>query len=175
MGEGGMEVGVVTFGDVADAQRLIDSLQQAGAIGKVDELGIIEHDTNGKFSIHSFAPGATRGQHIGMGALVGGLIGTLMGPFGLIAGILGGAGVGASMLSRDPHELEISDAFVASLRDALPNGSSAVLIIGIPETVEQFMGRIRAHGAVSTAELHEPLNEAQVKVLREALEKGGTA
>ena len=169
MFENQLEVGIITFGGHDAAEHLVGSLSAAGASEVVDEVGIIEHHPNGRFSVHSYRPGATRGEHAATGALVGGMFGLLLGPFGLIAGIFGGAAVGASMLARDPHQLEVSDAFVQRVRDALPAGSSAVVIIGEPDAVSQFVGKIRSSEAVTVSEIREPLSDAQVQAIREAL------
>ncbi|MEX0991624.1 MAG: DUF1269 domain-containing protein [Actinomycetota bacterium] len=170
--EGGMEVGVITFEGSEAAQHLVKSLaeRQAGAL--IDEVGIIEHHANGGFSVHGYAPGGTRGQHAAVGALVGTMFGLLLGPFGLVAGLFGGAAVGASMTARDPHELEVSDAFIARLRESLPPGTSAVLLIGQAETVGQLMGQIQSAGAVTKDEFREPLTDEQAAAMRQALEGG---
>lgn len=167
------EIGVVTFQGSDAAERLVGSLRDAGAVGMTNEVGIVEHHASGRFGVHSYTTEHTRGRHVGEGAVVGAMAGALvLGPFGLVAGLLGGSLVGASLPGAKPHDLELSDAFVSRLKEALPNDSSAVLIVGEPETVEQLMGEIRSRGAVSTLELHEPLSDAQVEAVRTALEHG---
>jgi hypothetical protein len=73
------------------------------------------------------------------------------------------------MLARDPHQLEVSDAFVQRVRDALPPDSSAVVIIGEGEAVGQFVGKIRASEAKTVSEIREPLTDQQVAAIRKAL------
>jgi uncharacterized membrane protein len=92
----------------------------------------------------------------------------------LVAGILGGAAVGASAGGANPHDLALSDDFVERLKAALPPDSSAVVIVGEPEGVGELMGEIRgAGGVVTKTELHEPLSDAQVAAIRSALEQAG--
>ena len=166
------EIGVVTFQGSTAAESLVASLRERGAVGTSNEVGIIEHHASGRYSVHSYTAEHTRGHHAGAGALVGALAGALlMGPFGLLAGLFGGGLVGASMGGAKAHDLELSDAFTRRLKEALPPDSSAVLVVGEPDTVEQLMGEIHSSDAVSTMELREPLTDAQVAAVQQALEK----
>ena len=166
------EVGVVTFEGSDAAEGLVESLRERGAVGVSNEVGIVEHHASGRFSVHAYTAEQTRGRKAGEGAVIGALGGALLfGPFGLVAGILGGAAVGASAGGADPHDLGLSDDFVDRLKAALPPGSSAVVIVGEPEGVGQLMGDIRSADVVSRTELHEPLTDAQVAAVRAALER----
>ena len=165
------EVGVVTFEGEDAASRLVDSLR--GSLGFLNDVAILEHKPSGSFSVHDYSNEATKGQHVGAGALIGGVTGALLlGPFGVLIGVLGGAGVGASMQGANPHELALSDDFIDKLKASLPPGSSAVLVMGEPDRVDTVMGEIRSAEAVTRAEFKEPLNDAQVAAIRTALEKG---
>jgi uncharacterized membrane protein len=166
------EIGVVTFDGTDSAERLVASLRERGAVGDSNEVGLLEHHTSGRFSVHSYTPEATTGLHVGEGALIGALAGALvLGPFGLVAGMIGGGAVGLSMGGAKAHDLQLSGDFMARLKDALPPGSSAVLIVGEPEVVDQFMGEIRSSDAVAKVELREPLSQAQATAIREAIER----
>ncbi len=170
------EIGVITFSDPQAAERLVSSLRDRGAIGMTNEVGIVEHHPGGRFSVHSYSAQHTRGRNVAEGALVGALAGALvLGPFGLIAGIFGGGLVGGSLGGVPAHDLQLSDAFVDRLKEALPPGSSAVLVVGDPETVDQLVHEIHSVDAVTTAELREPLSDAQVEAVRAALAGGGVA
>jgi len=166
------EVGVVTFVGSDAAERLVESLRQRGAVGVSNEVGIVEHQASGRFSVHAYTAEHTRGQKAGEGAVIGALGGALLfGPFGLVAGLLGGAAVGASAGGADPHDLGLSDDFVDRLKAALPPDSSAVVIVGEPEGVGELMGEIRSADVVTRTELHEPLSDAQIAAVRAALER----
>lgn len=165
------EVGVLTFDGHESAERLVTSLRDAGVVRPGNEVAILEHAPDGRFSIHSYAAETSVGAHIAGGAVVGGLLTSLLlGPFGLIAGIIGGGIVGASLGGSHPHQLEMSPEFTSTLKESLPADSSAVLMIGDPDEVGELMGHIRASDVVSKIELHEPLTEAQVASIRQALE-----
>jgi len=165
------EVGVVTFEGSDAAERLVGSLRERGAVGISNEVGILEHHASGRFSVHAYTAERTRGEKVSAGAAIGALGGALLfGPFGLVAGLLGGAAVGFSAFGADPHDLGLSDDFVARLKAALPLDSSAVVIVGEPEGVGELMGDIRSADVVTRTELHEPLTDAQVAAVRAALE-----
>ena len=166
------EIGIVTFGDTDGARRLVDGLREAKKVGLTNEVGIVEHHGSGKFTVHGYTAEATKGQHAGGGAAIGAVAGALvLGPFGLLAGVIGGALVGYSMGGADPHDLQLSEDFLRRLEESLPPGSSAVLIVGEPEVVDQLIGEIHASDAVTKAELREPLTDAQAAAIRDAIER----
>jgi uncharacterized membrane protein len=166
------EVGVLTFEGHGSAERLVRSLRQAGTVHKGTEVAILEHTEGGRFSVHSYEEEATVGQHVAGGAIVGGLLTSLLlGPFGLVAGLLGGGLVGASMGGSHPHELGMSPEFTSKLKAALPRDSSAVLVVGDPEEVSELMGHVRATDVVTKIEIHEPLTQSQTEAIRQALDE----
>jgi uncharacterized membrane protein len=164
------EVGVIAFADTESANRVVDGLRQMGATHLVNDVSLIEHHKDGRFSVHAYSQETSRGAKIGAGAVIGTLAGALLlGPFGMVMGLVGGGAVGASLGGRNPHDLGLSDAFVQELRDALPRGSSAVLIAGEPDRVDEMMGHVRTSGSVVAKELREPLTAEQSKAIREAI------
>ena len=171
--EAAYEVGVLTFEGKDRAEATMGALRTAAG-GRSDvDVSVVEHHPNGRFGVHVYNPEATKGSHMGEGAVVGAVLGgLLLGPFGLAAGLLGGVGVGAVMQGRKKDDLELSDDFVAELKAALPPDSSAVLIVGDPDVVHELIGGVHATGVVSTLELHHPLTEAQSAALNEALAAG---
>jgi uncharacterized membrane protein len=166
------EVGVLTFEGHESAERLVRTLRQGGTVHKGTEVAILEHTDGGRFSVHSYEEEATVGQHVAGGAIIGGLLTSLLlGPFGLIAGLVGGGIVGASIGGSHPHELGMSPEFTTKLKAALPKDSSAVLIIGDPDEVGELLGHVRAADVVTKIEIHEPLTKAQTETIRRALDE----
>jgi len=166
------EVGVIAFADTESADRVVDGLRQMGATHLVNDVSLLEHHKDGRFSVHAYSQETSRGAKMGAGAVIGTLAGALLlGPFGMVVGLVGGGAVGASMGGRNPHDLGLSDSFVQELRDALPPGSSAVLIAGEPDRVDELMGHVRSSGAVVAKELREPLTDEQSQAIREAIAK----
>jgi uncharacterized membrane protein len=169
------EIGVVAFADTDSADRVVDGLRAMNATHLVNDVSLIEHHANGRFSVHAYSQETSRGANMGAGAVIGTMVGALLlGPFGLLVGLIGGGAVGASMGGRNTHDLGLSDTFVKELRDSLPPGSSAVLIAGEPEQVEELMGHVRKTGAVVAKELREPLTDEQAAAIRQAIERHQT-
>ncbi|MGZ4149950.1 MAG: DUF1269 domain-containing protein [Actinomycetota bacterium] len=167
-------VGVLTFHGHEEAERVVESLRGSDSLELVNDVSILEHRPDGRFSVHAYSTRPTEKQHVAVGAAVGGAVGALvLGPFGLLAGVLGGAGVGAAMGGDHRNELLLSDEFVQGLHEALPPGTSAVLIVGDKDPVEQVLGEMRSKGVVTAAEFSEPLSPAQSEALAKALAQGG--
>ena len=163
-------VAVLTFEGHEAAERVVEGVRHSGALGSVNDVSILEHHANGRFSVHAYSDRATEGQHVGAGAAVGAAVGALvLGPFGLLIGLAGGAGVGALAGGDHPHELLLPDDWVQSIRDALPLDSSALVIVGDPDPVDELTGHLRSQ-AVSAAGFTHKLNETQSAALRGALE-----
>ena len=165
------EIGVVTFDETDVAVRVLDGLRARGAGHLVNEVAALEHHRSGRFSIHSYAAGPTVGEHMAVGAAVGGLVGMMLGPFGVVFGAVGGTAVGASFGGRHPHEIGLDDGFIATLKESLPPGTSAVLVMGEPETVDQLVNEISSSDVVTRSEFRHPLTDAQSRTIREALER----
>ena len=164
------EVGVIAFADTDTAERVVNGLREMGATNIVQDVSLVEHHKNGRFSVHAYSQETSRGAKMGAGAVVGTLVGALLlGPFGMVIGLVGGGAVGASLGGRNAHDLGLSDEFVEELRAALPPGSSAVLIAGEPEQVDELMGHVRKTDAVVAKELREPLTDEQSKAIRQAI------
>jgi uncharacterized membrane protein len=166
------EVGVVTFGDTDAADRVVGGLRDRGATHLVNDVAVLEHHDSGRFSTHSYSTGSSRGERTGAAAVAGAFVGALFGPLGLFVGLVGGGAVGASMGGRHAHELGLSDEFVQRLRDSLPPGSSAVVLIGEPDRVDELVSEIRAADAVTTNEFRHPLSEEKAAAIRAAIEAG---
>jgi len=166
------EVGVIVFADVDAADRVTDGLRQVGATHLVNDISILEHHENGKFSVHDYAKGATRGTKVGAGAIIGSVAGAVvLGPLGLFAGLIGGGAVGATLGGRNPHDLGLSQPWVDELRASLPPGSSAVLIVGEPDKIDELIGHVKSSDAVTAKELRHPLTDEQAAAIHEAVEK----
>jgi len=168
------EVGVITFDNQDAADRVVGGLRKRGATHIVNDVAVLEHHESGRFSTHSYSVESSRGERTGTGAVVGAFVGALFGPVGLFVGLVGGGAVGAATGGRHAHELGLSDEFVASLRESLPPGSSAVVIIGEPDRVNELVHEVHATDAVTTNELRHPLSEDQAKAIRAAIESGKT-
>src|ERR1700751_1426539 len=103
------EVGVIVFADTDTGDRVVEGLREVGATHLVNDISILEHHENGRFSVDDYAQGATKGTKVGAGAIIGSVAGAIvLGPFGLLAGLIGGGVVGATLGGRNPHDLGLS-------------------------------------------------------------------
>ena len=170
--EPAFEVGLLAFDGEDSAERVLEAFRERGAIGRlVPEFAVLEHHPSGKFSVHDYTAEATRGSRTGLGAAAGGLIGLLFGPVGVLVGVAGGGLVGYSMGGSDPKEVGISDEFLRTIEDALPPGSSALLVIGDGEAVGQLIAEVRSSEVVIRTEVRRPLSESQTQQVREAFSR----
>jgi len=166
------EIGVVTFTGSQGAHHAASGLIEH-AEGILTEVAVLEHEASDRFAIHSYASERTRGANAATGAVVGAFFGVLLGPLGVVAGLAGGTAVGAAWGGRNPHDLTLSDAFVASLKAALPLDSSALLLMGDPEVVEQVTHEIHAADETSALVIREPLTTEQIAAIRDAISDAG--
>ena len=77
----------------------------------------------------------------GEGAASGGLLGVLLGPPGIAVGLLVGALAGAHFGGSKELEAE-PQALTASLRDAVPRSSSAIVMIAAPDEVDELLAAL---------------------------------
>ena len=166
------EVGFLAFEGTEAADRVVGSLRKAGATHLVNDVAVLEHHASGKFSLHAYSDETTRGSKVVGGIAIGSLTGALLlGPLGFLAGALGGGLVGSTLGGRDPHDLGLSDEFMAGIREALPPDSSAVLVLGEPEVVRQLVGEVRSGDIAVRKEIRHPLTGEQAESIRTALEQ----
>lgn len=134
------------------------------------EVAIVEHLRGGRVSVrgtfanryvdveetdHVSEPGAAEG------ALTGGLVGLLFGPPGLAAGLVLGGVIGAEV--GKPTEVELEpEPLVEELREAVPKGDSAVVLLAEPAHVDAMLATLpERHGDV----IRHLLTEAQTSAL----------
>jgi uncharacterized membrane protein len=114
------------------------------------EIGFVERRHNGRVRLR----GTFAGHYLGVdesdrvdqkggaeGAIAGGLIGVLAGPPGIAVGLLVGVLVGRQ--AGPPDEVEDEpEALADQLREAVPVGSSAVVLIAGPADVDQMVAAL---------------------------------
>ena len=133
--------------------------------GDVAEISVSKR---GNYRVHSTwaqntsnVPGG-----IGFGALVGGVIGVLFGPLGLIAGAAYGGSVGGLIGASESFAFDDPslDGFAASL---LPD-TSALVIIGDQATIDEFSEALAEYEA---KEFVAELDEEAIEALKEQMKK----
>jgi uncharacterized membrane protein len=135
----------ITFEDMEQGPQLREALKGLERRGllSLDDAAVIVRDESGEFKVHGqLDRGVKTGA--GIGAAVGLLLGSIFFPLGgIVLGALGGAGVGASV------NLGIDKKFIQDIKEAMPNGSSAIIIYArsadpaaLRAAVEPFHGHV---------------------------------
>jgi uncharacterized membrane protein len=138
------------------------------------KVGFVEHHRNGHLLLRGTFAGhyvdVEESDHVsekgaGEGAVAGGLIGVLLGPPGIAVGITLGGVIGSQV--GNPSETEAEpQVLVDRLRSVVPKASSAIVLIGSADEVEEMLTAIgdRARGTI-----RQTLTADQAVALEESL------
>jgi hypothetical protein len=138
------------------------------------DVGFVERHHNG----HLLLRGTFGGHYLdvdegdlfsqrgaGEGAATGGILGALAGPPGIAVGLVVGMFVGAHV--GQPEQIEAEPETLAEqMRDAVPRGSSAIVMIAAPAEVDELIGAV-GDGAAETA--RRALTEEESAAIEAAL------
>lgn len=150
MGEVPIQIAVAAFQEedaASQALKELKELKKTRIIGIID-AAVIRKDEDGKLHIKETADMSGK-KGAGIGALIGGAVGLLAGPIGLVAA--GGALVGWLAARRDGG---IKDERLETLGDSLKPGTSAIVAIVEHKWVAELERELANAGAdVATEEL----------------------
>jgi uncharacterized membrane protein len=145
------EVALLRFPTLEGAeQAFADVRERAGHAPWMDELAFVEHHRSGRLVVRgtlaghyvdSEEDGDVIGRHTGAGALTGALAGAIFGPPGLAVGLVSGAAAGGMVESGEAEQLD-GDLFT-EVRDAVPDGSSALVLLAEPRRVDAMIDAFR--------------------------------
>jgi len=158
----GLDLAVVRFdGEGKAAKRYAAARDRAirSASPRVEhrwtrDVGFVERHHNGRLLLRGTFAGhyldvdesdVVSQKGAGEGAATGGLLGVLGGPPGIAVGLLLGGVVGSHLGSPEEVESE-PDALVGRLRDAIPNSSSAIVMIAPTEEVDELLAALGEDG-----------------------------
>ena len=153
------------------ARKALDSIEDSDASYIwLDEGDIAEISVNkrGNYRVHStWAQDSDNvAGGIGFGALLGGMLGMLFGPVGLIAGAAYGGTIGG--LIGDDDNIEFNDPILEDFAASLLPDTSALVILGDQLTIEEFTAELADYEAKAfLTELDKETEDA----LREAMKK----
>ena len=114
------------------------------------DVGFVERHHNGRILLRGTFAGhyldVDEGDRVsqkgaGEGAATGGLVGVLGGPPGIAVGLLLGALVGANVARPDEVEAE-PQALTERLREGVPRGSSAIVMIAPAAEVDEMLSAL---------------------------------
>lgn len=160
-----LEVVAITLDGAHAAERTLSDLRATRDDPWLAEVSIIEHDTDGRYSVKAKNPDV-EDRHAGKGAAIGGLtglfVGAIGGPFGLVlwstTGALAGGAVGAGKESAFLPMVE-------GLKARLAPGASMLILVGETPALD---GLVSAVGADDSSVLREPLTSDQANELTSA-------
>ena len=139
-----LEVVAITLDGAHAAERALSDLRASRDDPWLSEVSIIEHDSDGRYSVKAKDPDV-EDKHAGKGAAIGGLtglfVGAIGGPFGLVlwsttGGLIGGA-AGASKESAFLPMVE-------QLKSRVAPGASMMILVGETPTLDGFVSAVGA-------------------------------
>jgi uncharacterized membrane protein len=131
-------------------QAFADVRARAGHAAWMDEVAFVEHHRSGRLIVRgtvagryvdSEEDGDVIGRDTGAGALTGALAGAIFGPPGLAVGLVGGAAAGGMVQARDAERLD--GELFKEVRDAVPEGSSALVLLAERRHVDAMIDALR--------------------------------
>jgi len=160
-----LEMLAVTFDGAHAAERQLSDLRASRKDEWLPEVSVIEHDTDGRYSVKAKNPSVDK-DHAGHGAAIGGMtglfIGLIGGPLGLLLwGGLGAIAGGAIGAGRESAFKPMIDELEARLA---PDASMLVLVGESPA----LDGLQKAVGVPANRVIRHPLTSAQAKELTQA-------
>jgi len=160
-----LEMVAITLDGAHSAERTLSDLRSTRDDPWLAEVSIIEHDTDGRYSVKAKNPDL-EDRHAGKGAAIGGLtglfLGAIGGPFGLVlwstTGALAGGAIGAGKESAFLPMVE-------ELKARLAPGASMLILVGETPALD---GLVSAVGADESNVLRQALTSAQAEELTSA-------
>ena len=131
-------------------QAFADVRERDGHAPWMDELAFVEHHRSGRLVVRgtlaghyvdSEEDGDVIGRDTGAGALTGALTGAIFGPPGLAVGLVTGAAAGGAAEAGRAEQLD--GELFTEVRDAVPEGSSALVLLAKRRHVDAMIDAFR--------------------------------
>jgi uncharacterized membrane protein len=150
----GVDFALVVFEHTGGAEHAYgDAASQASGERWAREVAFVEHHrrdrivVRGTFAGH-YVDADDEGEFIGRktaeGAVAGAAVGLLFGPAGLAVGLVGGGMAGG--VASEHSGPRLRSALFDELRNEVPEGSSAVILMAAPEDVDAMISALQGHG-----------------------------
>ena len=161
-----MEMAVLAFEGTHSAERELSVLRASRDDAWLSEVAVLEHHVGGRYSMKATSPDYGEKDHVAAGAAIGGLtglcLGAIAGPLGLIFWSSMGALTGGAL--GDSGRAGAFDPLVDQVKGALPQGSSALILVAKGSTAEELISAVGPGARVS----RQQLTDEQVEHLSEA-------
>ena len=127
--------------------------REVAGVTWADEIAFVEHHrrdrivVRGTFAGHYIDADDEQefvGQKLAEGAVAGGAAGLLFGPAGLAAGLVAGGMVGG--VSTEHSGTRLRSALFDEVRNEVPEGSSAVILLAGPEHIDAMVSALESQG-----------------------------
>ncbi len=150
----GLDFALMVFEHTGGAEHAYaDAVSQAAGEPWAQEVAFVEHHrrdrivVRGTFAGH-YVDADDEGDFIGRktaeGAVAGAAVGLLFGPAGLAVGMVAGGMAGG--VASEHSGPRLRSALVDELRNEVPEGSSAVILMAGPEDVDAMVSALQRHG-----------------------------
>jgi len=159
------EIVAVTYDGAHSAQQALDNLRESRDDSWLPWVGVLEHDSEGEFTVKSKNPDvddAKAGKDAAIGGMTGGVIGVIGGPLGIAIGAGIGAAIGGMVGATGESAFKPT---VEQLKGRLPANASMLVLVGQPRTQDEFLEAIGARPDSDIFRL--PLTSAQTEELTE--------
>jgi uncharacterized membrane protein len=159
-----VELGVFVFPGRHAAKQALDEVR-GRELAWIKDVAVVERPKRGPVSIHStWAQNERDRKGLGLGALTGALVGSLLGPGGAAVGALIGS-AGGSLVGTGMDHVGF-DRRLAELGEALQPDTSALMLWADPADVDAFVAVFKdRHGKL----IRSSLSERQARRLKVAL------
>lgn len=134
---------LAVFEDEATASESFETLHEEEKLLDLENTVLISRDANSKIHVKETAEKISK--EAGLGALVGGALGILAGPVGLVA--FGSAGALIGALSAKLDDVGFSDDRLERLGEALQPGNAAILAVLKKKYTDQLVEELSNQGA----------------------------
>jgi uncharacterized membrane protein len=149
----GLDLALAVFRHIEGADHAYaDVLRAAGDVPWVHEIALVEHHRRDRLVVRGTFGGRyvdvvdqsdPLGKKTVEGALTGAVVGLFFGPAGLAIGLVGGSIAGGVAQAGIP---ELHDAFFDEVRNDVPQGSSAVILLAGADHVDAMVAAFEGHG-----------------------------
>jgi uncharacterized membrane protein len=154
----GLDLALVVFKHTEGAERAYsDAPREVDGIAWAQQIAFVEHHGHDRITVRGefagrYVDADDEEQFLGRktveGALTGAAVGLLFGPPGFAAGFVGGGIAGSIDEERSGPRLR--SAFFDEVRNDVPEGSSAVVLLAAPEHVDAMIAALHGRGGAVT-------------------------
>ena len=149
-----LDLALMVFAHTEGAERAYSNAPaQSAGVPWAREVAFVEHHGRDRIVVRGefagrYVDADDRQEFIGRktveGALTGAAAGALFGPPGFAAGMVGGGLAGS--VAEESSGPQLRSAFFDEVRNDVPEGSSAVILLAAPEHVDAMVAALDGHG-----------------------------